>query len=135
MRKIPLARLFISVSMYVQQPYSEKQAFCLLFLSRVTEDTNYIKPLPLPPQSIPEIIPALSFPELYDRYAPALYGHILRCCHQQKNLAAYLLHQTFVIAQENTDSYDPCHGNRFSWLFRIVLCVLKDNGFDCAALK
>jgi hypothetical protein len=53
----------------------------------------------------------------------------MRSCDHKENIAAYLLMSTFRTANENTAMYNPANGSKFAWIFRILICVLKDNGY------
>ena len=56
---------------------------------------------------------------LYDRYAGALYGVILRMC-QNRELAEDLLQECFVKIWEKINSYDPNRGRFYTWAYRIA---------------
>ena len=56
---------------------------------------------------------------IYDRYAPALHGVILRMCRNQV-LAEDLLQESFVKIWQNADRYDEKKGRFYTWAYRIA---------------
>ncbi len=56
---------------------------------------------------------------LYDHYADALYGVVLRMVGDEA-LASDVLQESFVKIWQNSRSYDPSKGRLFTWLLRIV---------------
>ncbi len=56
---------------------------------------------------------------LYDRYAPALYGIVLRIVHS-KEVAEDVMQETFVKAWRNGSAYDTSKGTLFTWLLHIA---------------
>ncbi len=56
---------------------------------------------------------------LYDNYSGAIFGLIIRMCHDRE-MAENLLQDTFVKAWENASSYDPEKGRFYTWLYRIA---------------
>ncbi len=56
---------------------------------------------------------------LYDKYAPALYGVILRMC-GNKEMAEDLLQETFVKIWQKIEAYDPNKGKFYTWAYRIA---------------
>ncbi|MBT8253454.1 MAG: sigma-70 family RNA polymerase sigma factor [Bacteroidia bacterium] len=56
---------------------------------------------------------------LYDKYAGAIYGVILRMC-RDENLAQNLLQDTFLKVWEKSYQYDPVKGRFYTWVYRIA---------------
>lgn len=56
---------------------------------------------------------------LYDHYATALYGMVLRIVHS-KELAEQVMQDTFVKAWRNGENYDETKGRLFTWLLKIA---------------
>ena len=56
---------------------------------------------------------------LYDRYSGALYGVILRMCHN-KELAEDLLQESFLKIWEKINTYDADKGRFYTWSYRIA---------------
>ena len=56
---------------------------------------------------------------IYDRYAPALYGVILRMCRNRMQ-AEDLLQESFVKIWQNAHRYDSSKGRFYTWAYRIV---------------
>ncbi len=56
---------------------------------------------------------------LYDHYADALYGVVLRMVGDEA-LASDVLQESFVKIWQNSRSYDSSKGRLFTWLLRIV---------------
>ena len=56
---------------------------------------------------------------LYDKYAAALFGVILRIC-QDQALAEDVLQETFVKIWEKIESYDAEKGRFYTWAYRIA---------------
>lgn len=77
-----------------------------------------------------------AFALLYDRYAAALYGAILRVVHQEA-LAEDVLQETFVKVWGACESYSPAKGKLFTWLIAIArnaaLDLVKSKGYNNAA--
>ena len=68
--------------------------------------------------------------ELYDQYAPSLYGLILRTVKDQ-SYADQLLELTFLKAWERLQSNQmPLSTNRFSWLLALARSVGFELGDD-----
>lgn len=65
------------------------------------------------------------FTLLYDAYAPALYGMLLRLV-QDPACAENLLQEAFVKIWSNYQNYDPQRGRLFSWLFAITRNLALD---------
>lgn len=57
--------------------------------------------------------------ELYDRYAGAIYGMVLRIVKKQE-FAEEIVQDTFVKVWRNIDSYDQTKGKFFTWIFNIA---------------
>lgn len=55
----------------------------------------------------------------YDRYAPSLYGIILRIVHSE-TVAADILQESFVRIWRNVQQYDPDKGRLFTWMLNIA---------------
>ena len=56
---------------------------------------------------------------LYDSYAPALYGVVLRIV-QSEPIAQDVLQETFVKIWRNGPSFDPQKGRLFTWMLNIA---------------
>lgn len=56
---------------------------------------------------------------LYDSYAGAIYGVILRMC-RDEDQAKDLLQETFVKIWQNASSYSPERGRFYTWAYRIA---------------
>ncbi|MBX2827619.1 MAG: RNA polymerase sigma factor [Flavobacteriaceae bacterium] len=56
---------------------------------------------------------------LYDKYAGALYGVILRIC-KEESLAQDVLQETFLKIWNNAASYDSDKGRFYTWAYRIA---------------
>ena len=56
---------------------------------------------------------------LYDKYAGALFGVIVRMC-RDKELAEDLLQESFIKIWEKIDSYDSSKGRFYTWAYRIA---------------
>ncbi|TXB64113.1 RNA polymerase sigma factor [Phaeodactylibacter luteus] len=56
---------------------------------------------------------------LYDEFAPALYGVVLRIVHDEA-IAQDIVQETFIKAWKNGGSYDPGKGTLFTWLLNIA---------------
>ncbi|MDT0557290.1 sigma-70 family RNA polymerase sigma factor [Ichthyenterobacterium sp. W332] len=65
---------------------------------------------------------------LYDKYAPAIFGVILRLC-KDEGIAQEVLQDTFMTIWEKPDAYDPEKGRFYTWSYRIaknkVLNILR----------
>lgn len=57
--------------------------------------------------------------KLYDDYAGALYGVIIRIC-KNESQAQDVLQETFVKIWENANKYDPGKGKFYTWAYRIA---------------
>lgn len=57
--------------------------------------------------------------QLYDKYAGALFGVILRMC-RNKALAEDLLQETFIKIWNNIHKYDSTKGRFYTWAYRIA---------------
>lgn len=60
-----------------------------------------------------------AFRYLYDHYAAALYGVVLKVVNEQE-LANDLLQEVFVKIWNRIDSYDPQKGRLFTWMLHIA---------------
>ncbi|SFV33758.1 RNA polymerase sigma factor [Thermoflavifilum thermophilum] len=60
-----------------------------------------------------------AFRYLYDHYAAALYGVVLKVVNEQE-LANDLLQEIFVKIWNRIDSYDPQKGRLFTWMLHIA---------------
>lgn len=56
---------------------------------------------------------------IYDKYAGALYGVIIRMCRDKGN-AEDLLQETFIKIWQKIDSYDASRGKFYTWAYRIA---------------
>lgn len=56
---------------------------------------------------------------LYDNYAPALYGVIMRIT-QSKHHSENILQDTFIKIWKNIESYDSTKGRFFTWMLNIA---------------
>ncbi|WP_109300355.1 RNA polymerase sigma factor [Aquimarina sp. AU474] len=56
---------------------------------------------------------------IYDKYAAALYGVILRICKNEAK-AQDVLQETFIKIWQKSNSYDPKKGKFFTWSYRIA---------------
>ncbi|WP_394746797.1 RNA polymerase sigma factor [Spongiimicrobium salis] len=56
---------------------------------------------------------------LYDRYSGAIYGVILRMCHEEE-MAEELLQETFLKVWQKSHLYDPEKGKFYTWVYRIA---------------
>ena len=56
---------------------------------------------------------------IYDHYAPALYGILIKMM-KSKSDAQDVLQESFIKIQKNGPSYDPKKSKLFTWLLRIV---------------
>jgi RNA polymerase sigma-70 factor (ECF subfamily) len=56
---------------------------------------------------------------LYDRFAPTLYGIVLRIVHS-KELAEDVVQEAFIKAWRHGHTYDPQKGTLFTWLLNIA---------------
>ena len=56
---------------------------------------------------------------LYDKYAPAIYGVILRMC-GNRELAEDLLQESFLKIWQHIGSYDASKGRFYTWAYRIA---------------
>lgn len=56
---------------------------------------------------------------IYDKYAGALYGVILRMCRNEA-IAQDLLQETFIKIWQKIDSYDAAKGRFYTWAYRIA---------------
>ncbi len=65
------------------------------------------------------------FTLLYDAYAPALYGVLLRLVNDSVQ-AEDLLQDAFVKIWSNSHQYDPSQGRLFTWLLTITRNVAMD---------
>lgn len=57
--------------------------------------------------------------QLYDAYAPAIYGVILRMCKDEQH-AQNILQDTFLTIWEKSYQYDPDKGKFYTWAYRIA---------------
>nr|MBS0038355.1 RNA polymerase sigma factor [Saprospiraceae bacterium] len=71
-----------------------------------------------------------AFDELYDRFAPALYGSVLKIT-GDKNLASDILQESFVKIWQKIDTYDTSKGKLYTWMFQIV----RNTALDKVRLK
>ena len=60
-----------------------------------------------------------AFEELYDYYADALYGMILRMV-KDEHAAKDVLQETFVKIWKNASKYDPDKARVFTWMYQIA---------------
>lgn len=105
------AFIFIYTENY---PMDEPSHFFIYFLTTfntVIEESSIITRLKQKDAS------ALS--TLYDKYAGAIYGVILRMC-RDENLAQNLLQDTFLKVWEKSYQYDPDKGRFYTWVYRIA---------------
>lgn len=61
---------------------------------------------------------SLALSQLYDKYAGALYGVILRIC-KDEALAKDVLQESFIKIWENAAKYDSSKGKFYTWTYRI----------------
>lgn len=70
---------------------------------------------------------------LYDNYAGALYGIIIKMLHKEET-AQDLLQEVFVKIWRNIDSYDPGKGRLYTWMLNITrnaaIDVLRSSRFN-----
>lgn len=57
--------------------------------------------------------------KLYDKYAPAIYGVIIRICKDEQH-AQNLLQDTFLTIWEKSESYNADKGRFYTWAYRIA---------------
>jgi len=57
--------------------------------------------------------------KLYDKYAPAIYGVIIRMCKNEAQ-AQDLLQDTFMTVWEKSYQYNPDKGKFYTWIYRIA---------------
>ncbi|GAL89967.1 RNA polymerase sigma-70 factor [Jejuia pallidilutea] len=57
--------------------------------------------------------------QLYDAYAPAIYGVILRICKDEQE-AQNLLQDTFLTIWDKSHQYNPDKGRFYTWAYRIA---------------
>lgn len=57
--------------------------------------------------------------QLYDKYAAALNGVIMRMC-KERELSEDLLQESFIRIWEKIDTYDPEKGRFYTWAYRIA---------------
>lgn len=57
--------------------------------------------------------------KLYDNYAPALYGVIIRICKDEQH-AQSILQDTFMTIWEKAYQYNPEKGKFYTWAYRIA---------------
>ena len=67
---------------------------------------------------------------LYDKYAPALYGIILKIVRSEK-IAEDVLQDTFVKIWSNITTYDKNKGRLFTWMLNIA----RNKAIDCTRSK
>ena len=60
-----------------------------------------------------------AFYALYDKYAGALYGVIIRMC-RDSGLAEELLQESFLKVWNKIDQFDPEKGRFYTWAYRIA---------------
>lgn len=64
--------------------------------------------------------------KLYDKYAGALYGVLIRIC-KNEEVAQDLLQETFIKIWQKASSYDPEKGRFYTWSYRIARnCALNE---------
>ncbi|HZH65078.1 MAG TPA: hypothetical protein VEY10_09300 [Flavisolibacter sp.] len=66
-----------------------------------------------------------SYSRLYDKYAPALYGVILKLT-PDVQLATNILERSFIKIWEALPVYEAAHGGNFSMMLRITLHECKN---------
>ncbi|TBN06618.1 RNA polymerase sigma factor [Hyunsoonleella flava] len=57
--------------------------------------------------------------QLYDAYAPAIYGVIIRMCKDEQH-AQNILQDTFLTIWEKSHQYNPDKGKFYTWAYRIA---------------
>jgi RNA polymerase sigma factor (sigma-70 family) len=67
----------------------------------------------------------IAFNDLYDRYAPTLFGIIIEIVGNQPQAEA-ILRDTFVTIWKNIHLYDPDKGRFFLWLVHIARTTALD---------
>jgi RNA polymerase sigma-70 factor (ECF subfamily) len=67
----------------------------------------------------------VAFSNLYDSYAPALYGITFRMV-RNREIAEELLQDTFIKIWKHIDTYDPAKGTLFTWMLNVTRNTCKD---------
>ena len=67
-----------------------------------------------------------AFNTLYDRYASALFGVIIRITEEQ-TVAEKVLQQTFIELWNNKQAYTPLKERIFTWMFRTARKLAVEN--------
>lgn len=74
-----------------------------------------------------------AFSYLYDNYAGALYGVVMKVINKEET-AKDLLQEIFIKIWRNIDSYDPAKGRLYTWILNIArnaaIDVLRSSGFN-----
>lgn len=74
-----------------------------------------------------------AFSYLYDNYAGALYGVVMKVINKEET-AKDLLQEIFIKIWRNIDSYDPAKGRLYTWMLNIArnaaIDVLRSSGFN-----
>ncbi len=60
-----------------------------------------------------------AFGQLYDRYASALYGMVLRMV-KDENVAKDILQESFIKIWKNASSYNSQKANIFTWMYQVT---------------
>jgi len=70
----------------------------------------------------------MAWEELYDHYAPCLYGVILRSVPAE--IAASVLKDTFIAVYDHIHEYQADGERFFTWMYKLTLCscALAKNG-------
>lgn len=66
------------------------------------------------------------FSDIYDKYAPALYGVLIQKSGNKAD-AALLLQKTFVTIWKTRENFDPAKSKLFTWLYNTTCSVHKEN--------
>lgn len=74
-----------------------------------------------------------AFGYLYDNYAPALYGVIIKVLNDEET-AKDLLQEVFVKIWRGIETYDPSRGRLYTWMLNIArnaaIDMLRSSGFN-----
>lgn len=74
-----------------------------------------------------------AFSYLYDNYAAALYGVVMKVINKEES-AKDLLQEIFIKIWRNIDSYDAVKGRLYTWMLNIArnsaIDVLRSSGFN-----
>jgi RNA polymerase sigma-70 factor (ECF subfamily) len=63
-----------------------------------------------------------AFEQLYDQYAPMLFGVVSRLV-PDTSLASHILQQTFILLWQNRTSYNPGKERIFTWMNKYALAT------------